>query len=250
MLIRRIHFKATVLLSILAVIVLLLLINLGQWQVRRAEQKQALLDMQFARAGLPATSVQALDFKENNLRYLPVSLQGEADCEHQILLDNQVRQGRVGYFVLTPVKLSNNTAILLNRGWVALGADRSMLPKVQLDTSVLTALGRLDHFPTVGIVLKGADQLSSGWPSVTQIINLDHVAVRLGYKVLPYQVLMNDKQEHGYERQWLMMKMGPEKHYGYAFQWFSLAVAWVTIYFVVSIKLGVNRNEYSNKEPN
>jgi len=243
----RLQVKLNVSLIILAGLMLLFLISLGQWQIRRAEQKQTLLDMQLARMSLPAKLIEELDFEKGELRYQPVRVEGDVDANHQILIDNQVRHGRVGYFVLTPIKLSNNTAILLNRGWVAQSDDRSRLPMVETELSFLSSQGRLDHFPVVAIELEGADKLSAGWPAVTQIINLDQVAEKLGYEVLPYQVLMDEQQEHGYDRQWLLMKMGPERHYGYAFQWFALAVAWVILCFLVSLKRGEN-NEYINKE--
>jgi len=243
----RLQIKVNASLIILAGLMLLFLISLGQWQIRRAEQKQTLLDMQLARMDLPARLIEELDFEKNQLRYLPVRVIGDVDARHQILIDNQVRHGRVGYFVLTPIKLSNNTAVLLNRGWVAQSEDRSRLPMVETKLSFLSSQGRLDHFPVVAIELEGADQLSTGWPAVTQIINLDQVAEKLGYKVLPYQVLMDEQQEHGYDREWFLMKMGPDRHYGYAFQWFSLAVAWVILCFLVSLKRGEN-NEYINKK--
>lgn len=245
---RRLHFKASLFLSILAVIVLLILISLGRWQIGRAEQKQVILDLQSSRSQLAATPLSNLDFAANELRYLPVSLHGKVDAEQQILIDNQVRNGRAGYFVLTPIKLANNKAVLLNRGWLPIGANRANLPNVDISAKTISSLGRLDHFPTVGIQLQGADQLSDHWPAVTQLINLHNVAERLGYEVLPYQVLMDTDQQHGYLRQWMMMKMGPKKHYGYAFQWFALALAWLVIYFVVTIKQGVKRDEYINKE--
>jgi len=65
---------------------------------------------------------------------------------------------------------------------------------------------------------------------------LKNVEKRLGYNVLPYQVLMDIDEPNGYEREWLPMRMGPEKHHGYAFQWFALSVAWIIIYLVLTIK--------------
>lgn len=240
---RQLQFNTSWLLSILAVIVLWILISLAGWQVNRAEQKQALLDMQSERIGQAPTDVTKLDFSTSTLRYLPVLLQGTVDSNQQLLIENQVRHGQVGYFVLTPIKMANNKAILLNRGWVALGSDRSVLPDVAINITRLAVSGKLDYFPSVGIKLNGADNLTNSWPAVTHVINLEKVAARLGYDVLPYQVLMDSDQAYGYERQWLMMKMGPDKHYGYAFQWYAMALTWVIIYVVVSFKKGVRSNE-------
>ena len=232
------QFKANYFLSMLAILILALLISLGNWQLDRAREKQAILDLQSARMNLDSIDISTLQLTDNDLRYLPVKAGGWLDTSHQILIDNQVKDGRVGYFVLTPMKLNASEAVLINRGWVAAGADRGVLPNVALTAVGASIKGKLDHFPSVGIRLEGADVLSEGWPSVTQLIDLDNVEERLGYRIMPYQILLNPIEPNGYNRHWVPMRMGPEKHHGYAFQWFALATAWVIIYFVLTIKLG------------
>ena len=231
------RFRFNFILTLLAILVLGLLLTLGYWQLDRAQQKQALLDLQSDRIKLQAVAIDTVVTNKKQLRYLPVKVSGRVDADKQILIDNQIKQGRAGYFVLTPIMLSNNKAVLLNRGWVPLGVDRNTLPDVKINATELSVSGSLDHFPSVGIALKGADALSEGWPAVVQTINLTNVSERLGYAVMPYQVLLNNDESYGYDRQWKPFEMGPEKHHGYAFQWFALAFAWVVIYFVVTIKI-------------
>jgi len=236
------QFKANLLLTILAVLVLALLLSLANWQLDRAQQKQDMLDLQSARIQLPAVELETIQLEDKSLRYLPVKVSGWLDTNKQILIDNQVKGGRAGYFVLTPMKLNATQAILLNRGWVVLGSDRRVLPEVRLSASNVSIVGKLDYFPSVGIKLDGADELSEGWPSVTQIVDVIKVSERLGYDIWPYQILLNKSEPNGYDRDWEPMKMGPEKHHGYAFQWFALATAWVILYFVVTVKLGKKKN--------
>ncbi|ORU89446.1 MAG: cytochrome oxidase biosynthesis protein [Cycloclasticus sp. symbiont of Poecilosclerida sp. M] len=229
-------FKANLLLTFLAILVLGLLLSLGVWQLDRADEKQALLDMQADRINLRPVDLSQVDLQDNDLRYLSVRALGVADTAHQILIDNQVKDGRVGYFVMTPLKLKSGRAVLLNRGWVAAGNDRRVLPKVALSIVEMLAVGKLDKFPSVGIKLKGADTLSEGWPAVVQLIDVGKVSKRLGYRVENYQMLLEGTQPYGFDRDWVPLKMGPEKHHGYAFQWFALALAWVTLYFVLTLK--------------
>ena len=236
------QFKANYFLSMLAILILALLISLGNWQLDRAREKQAILDLQSARMNLDSIDISTLELTDNDLRYLPVKASGWLDTSHQILIDNQVKNGRVGYFVLTPMKLNASEAVLINRGWVAAGTDRRLLPNVALTAIDTSIEGKLDHFPSVGIKLEGADVLLESWPSVTQLINQGNVEKRLGYRIMPYQILLNKIEPNGYDRHWVPMRMGPEKHHGYAFQWFALATAWVVIYFVLTIKLGRKKN--------
>ena len=229
------QFKANIFLTMLAILVLGLLLSLGFWQLDRAKQKQHLLDLQAERMKLPAVNISTINLTDKNLRYLPVKIDGLLDNEHQILIDNQVMHGQAGYLVLTPVLLPDKQAILLNRGWVPLGNDRSVLPDVKIPLTRVAVVGKLDHFPSVGIMLKGADELTAGWPAVTQVVDVNKIAKRLGYSVMPYQVLLNASENNGYDRHWQPMRMGPEKHHGYAFQWFALASVWVVLYFVLTI---------------
>ena len=173
------YFKARFFLTLLAILVLGLLLSLGFWQLERAQQKQDMLDLQAERIKLAPVDIASIPMPDDKLRYLPVTLSGRLDSEQQILIDNQIKQGRAGYFVLTPVKLDKNRAVLLNRGWVPLGIDRNTLPDVKITATKVSAVGRLDHFPSVGIKLEGADVLSDGWPAVTQTIDLNKVADRL-----------------------------------------------------------------------
>jgi surfeit locus 1 family protein len=240
------QFKASFFLTVLALAVLALLLSLGFWQLDRAKQKQQLLDLQAARLLLDPVDLSSIDTSEISLRYLPVKTTGTLDAEHQVLIDNQVRKGQVGYSVLTPLRLNNDQAILLNRGWVAMGNDRNHLPDVKIPNIKAAFAGKLDHFPSVGIKLDMADVLSNGWPAVTQVIDVDKVGKRLGYRVMPYQLLLDKDEPYGYDREWVVMKMGPEKHHGYAFQWFALSVAWVILYFVLTLKKGFKKDEFTN----
>jgi len=236
------QFKANLFLTILAISVLLLLISLGNWQLNRAAQKQEILDLQSTRMHLPPVDISTLQLAAKNLRYVPVKASGWLDTSKQILIDNQVKGGQVGYFVLTPLRLNESQSILLNRGWIPIGANRGVLPDVKLTPGDVSIIGKLDHFPSVGLKLEGADVLLAGWPSVTQVVDVKKVAERLGYSILPYQILLNRNEPNGYDRRWVPMKMGPQKHHGYAFQWFALATAWVIIYFVLTVKLGRKKN--------
>ena len=232
--------------TVLALAVLALLLSLGFWQLDRAKQKQQLLDLQAERLLLDPVDLSSIDINEISLRYLPVKTTGTLDVEHQVLIDNQVRKGQVGYSVLTPLRLNNDQAILLNRGWVAMGNDRNHLPDVKIPNIKAAFVGKLDHFPSVGIKLDLADVLSNGWPAVTQVVDVNNVGKRLGYRVMPYQLLLDKDEPYGYNREWVVMKMGPEKHHGYAFQWFALSVAWVTLYFVLTLKKGFKKDEFTN----
>lgn len=161
---------------------------------------------------------------EDDLRYRPVVAAGSYDADHQFLVDNQVQDGRPGYHVLTPLRLrGRKEAVLVNRGWVPLGASRAELPELAIGRREVTITGALDRFPRLAWRLPGAERPSEGWPAVVVAPDARALGERLGYPVLPYQVLLDPTAAEGYVRAWRAIKIDPVKNRGYALQWFSFA---------------------------
>ncbi|MEY2699275.1 MAG: hypothetical protein RIQ52_30 [Pseudomonadota bacterium] len=214
---------------ILGGLLLVLLTSLGFWQLRRADEKQRIAELWEARkvaqpldnAGLLASQPAWQD-----TRYQPVLLSGILDEAHGFLLDNQVHAGRVGYHVLVPLQLEGSDVhVIVNRGWVPAPGDRSRLPQVPLSGGVpISIRGQIAPFFRVGLRLKGDDTPGDGWPSRVQVVEASALALKLGYPVLPVQILeAGGGATEGYVRDWQPGTSGAEKSRAYAVQWFSLA---------------------------
>lgn len=223
----------------LAVLLLLpLLLWLGFWQLGRAAEKTQMLDVYRQRLALPPAPLGgALDLQTD--RYRQVELSGRYDSERQILLDNQLHRGRPGYHVYTPLLVADGAAVLVNRGWIPWGESRQTLPDLTIaDAPAGTALsvqGRLDRPANPGLALGGPDD--PGWPLRVQHIDYRQLAERLGYPLYPAVILLGAEQPHGYRRDWQVDfgVMTPDRHRGYALQWFGLAAALLTIYGVMNL---------------
>lgn len=164
-------------------------------------------------------------------RYRRVIVAGEYDSEQQFLLDNQMFKQQAGYHVLTPLRIEgSDVAVLVNRGWIAAGKDRSLRPKLGIGQRTVRIVGVLDKFPGVGFKLKGAEIPAPGWPALVQLADSERLSERLGYRLLPYQVLLDASEGEGYERAWRPASLQPEKNQGYALQWFSFALVLTALY--------------------
>ena len=94
--------------STIAVLLLLpVLLALGYWQLDRAAQKAELQTTFTKRFAQPSVALTEVDPADPSNRYLHVVASGRYDGEHQVLLDNQVRDGQPGYFV--PVSYTHLT---------------------------------------------------------------------------------------------------------------------------------------------
>jgi hypothetical protein len=93
---------------------------------------------------LPAVPLGTAPAEGSDRRYLRVTARGRYDSRHRLLLDNQVRRGRAGYRVLTPLRMEGDPRVLLvDRGWVPLGASRDELPAVAVSTEPRRVRGAL-----------------------------------------------------------------------------------------------------------
>lgn len=211
-----------------------LFVGLGFWQLHRAEEKLAINALREARARDAAISLGA-DAPEDieALRYRQVSLKGEYDVAHQFLVDNQLQDQVPGYHVLTPFRLAGgDKAVLVNRGWVPVGSSRAVLPALAgAPTGQIRVEGTLDYLHRVGFRLRGAETPGAGWPSLVQLPEPGPLSARLGYPLLPYQVLLAPAAEGGYARTWHTARLDPANNRGYALQWFLFA-ACAAFFFV------------------
>jgi surfeit locus 1 family protein len=213
------------------------LCSLGFWQLSRGEQKKILLAQQ-----QQAVSAEALDLNRHSeidkeaLRYRPVLVTGHYDTSHQIFIDNQMLEGKPGYLVLTPfLPDGGQPGILVNRGWVALGASREVLPDIAINSAIQQVQGRINNFPEPGLKLKGAEIPGELWPVRVQIIDSKLLADKLGYALANYQIELDSTQPEGYQRRWkIAVAIPPEKHLAYAVQWFGLALTLTTLFIWIS----------------
>ncbi len=216
-----------------------ILIALGMWQLGRAEQKRLILAELAQRQQDTKLQLRGdITVSPDSLRFRKVSVSGVYDVAHQFLLDNQIVAGKAGYFVLTPLLIGgSNKAVLVNRGWVPAGPDRSLLPDISLQANKVDISGRINRFPGIGLQLSGAEKPSDGWPSRLQLVYTKVLEKKLGYALFDFQVQLDEDQVNGFKRDWhTVVAMPPEKHVAYAMQWFGLALTLIILFLYYSCK--------------
>lgn len=232
-----VEFRPGALPTLVTVVLFAGLVGLGLWQLSRAEQKEALLaQWQARRDGPPQPLAKVLAGEA--ARFTPVAASGRFDPSHQFLLDNRIRNQRAGFHVLTPLRLAGSErAILVNRGWVPMGDGRSDLPEIPAPKGPVRITGSLAPPPQTGIRLGAPDPGQGRWPKVIQHMEPARVGEQLAYPVASRVIRLDPGSPHGFERDWgPPVRFGPDRHIGYAVQWFALAAALLVIYLVVNCK--------------
>ncbi|MBV1932535.1 MAG: SURF1 family protein [Porticoccaceae bacterium] len=212
-----------------------LTLTLGFWQLQRADEKGAILTAQEQRINSAPVEFSGVATADQN-QFRNVIARGGIDSQRIFLVDNLVRRGRPGYEVLSPLKVNvegEDQWLLVNRGWLPGGQDRSVLPTVPpflaKETSVEIS-GYLYRSPGKRVVLKDEIWPSNTWPLVIQAIDMVKISRHLGHAVYPYTLRLVEQagdigQEPTLEIGWEVINMAPEKHIGYAVQWFLMALA-------------------------
>jgi surfeit locus 1 family protein len=203
-----------------------LFVSLGIWQWGRGEEKAALLK-------LHAQEQTAMPLEKNtSVRHLMMlKVWGHFDNRHSFLLDNQFNQHHIGFDVLTPFQLETGKWLLVDRGWVAAKPDRKVLPQIAPIKGRISFKGRA-YFPSSkNRVLNNRLDNEGQWPLIIERVTTDNLGKRLGVPLYPFILRLDKGASFGYVREWKTVSMKPERHYGYAFQWFSFALI-VLILFV------------------
>jgi surfeit locus 1 family protein len=236
--INSIIFKPSLLPSIVTAVLLYTMISLGLWQLDRAEYKANLQSIIETRSQQSPTSIDNVDIgaDQSDWLYQPVSATGQYDNQHSVLLDNQVHNMQAGYHVYTPFKLTGNSAVLVNRGWVRQTASRQLLPAIPVIGQTIQLDGYLNSEPYTGIRLGESHQSYSAFPDVVQSIDLKSLQSKLNYQLLPVILVISQPQQSAFTLQPIKINMNSEKHQAYAFQWFALCIALLVIYLTVNSK--------------
>ena len=209
-----------------------LFILLGLWQLDRAEQKRALIENYVARSDEPPLRLVGEQADAAHMRNRRVFARGHYDSSRQLLLDNKIQQSRPGYHVLTPFFLSDEqVAVLVNRGWVPLGASRERLPEIGTGEQSRTVTGVV-HVPSPPpLALGDSGDSVPGWPKVIQRVDRIALEQRLQTRLLPYTVRLSPQEDDGYIRDWKPHFRTPtEKHQAYAVTWFGFAVLLLVLF--------------------
>ena len=200
--------------------------RLGVWQLDRAAEKkavQAAIDARARLAPLPSAELAAAGAAQ---LHRGVRLKGHWLADKTVFLDNRPMDGRVGFFVVTPLQLEGRPeAILVQRGWIPRNSlDRAQLPTVDTPTGQVEIAGRLIIAPS---------RLYEFAPSVGGVIRQNLAAAafaeEIKHPLLPLTVQQTTGAD-GLARDWPLPDLGLQKHYGYAFQWFALCALLVSLY--------------------
>jgi len=232
----RFSFRFRLLPFIAMLVVAAIGISLGQWQLRRAAEKEAIEQrinerekeppLRLEGSAASAADADALEFRQ-------VTVRGEFLPDWTIYLDNRPYQGKPGFHVITPLKIAGSGRhILIVRGWIARDvADRSRIPAIATPAGVVEVRGSVRRHAGRLLQLGQPAPLKPG--AIVQNLDAAQLAQASGLDIEPFIVEQTSEAGDGLVRDWPRPSLGIDRHLGYAFQWFALA-ATAFLFFVVT----------------
>ncbi len=230
-------------LGLFVLVFLPLTLRLGFWQLDRADQKRVLIKEHQALITQPALGLD--EVKASELAdYQPVKAKGRF-LPLIYLVDNQVSDGKVGYEVVQGFELQSSKRLWVSRGYVPGDVDREKLPQIKAPEFVVQLSGYA-YQPKLNALLEGADTqatVAKTWPKVIQQLSAENLynllpnSDKIGAPFqAPYIMRLDENSAYIFKAHWMVVNNTPQKHLGYAVQWFAMAALLVVLFILASLK--------------
>lgn len=205
----------------------------GQWQSRRAAEKEAIAAKLSERTAAPLLAIDARPLRADEVEYRSFSVRGEFLSSWPVYLDNRPYKGAAGLYVLMPFRIAaSRMHVLIARGWVPRNpVDREKLPEIPTPSGIITVQGMARRNPGKLLELGQPDALRPG--AIVQNLDVAGFAQASGLQMQPFLLEQSSTLPDGLTRDWPRPSAGADRHRGYAFQWFALT-AMAFLFFVAT----------------
>ncbi len=229
----RLRFQPSLWPTLAAVAGIALGVALGNWQLGRGNEKAAFAQRLQAANRDAMIELPAAEIKADDVAWRKVEVRGRFEPKYAVFIDNRILHGAVGYYVVTPLKIADSERyVLVNRGWVAGTNSRGRLPEVTTPLEAVRITG-LATLPSKRY-LELSTRVAEG--NVWQNLTLERYRAAVPIAIQPVVIQQENDTGDGLRREWSAPDLGIDKHYGYAFQWFTLAAAILIFYLVHHVR--------------
>lgn len=216
--------------AVVTIPLLICMVLLGNWQIKRLEWKLGLIDQIETRAFMPPISLPFNVSDLENLEYLSVSVEGIFNNNQEMTKYSVGPNGEAGYDLYTPLVSTDGKVIIVNRGWVPEALkEQTERPQTLLENEVLVE----------GLLRKPSKKLWYGpenepennyWfygdlDGMARAKNIDEV-----YPM--YLFASGDKGDRRFPVAGRTEFNIVNNHLDYVLTWFGLAIVLVVIYIV------------------
>jgi surfeit locus 1 family protein len=212
--------------TVVAVLLVVLFVNLGFWQLRRLDEKRDRNALIESRSSAPVRPVDELVDPRTGFGdvgpvvYRRASARGRYDVAGEVRIRSRSLDGRPGEHVVTPLRLDDGTALAVNRGFVPLSTDVPAPPRGDVEvTGLLFATQSRGSFGPRDPAEGRLDELSR--------LDLDRLQRQYDGDLYPVWLQLQEQDPPLDEGALPVVLPEPEQdegpHLSYAVQWFLFA---------------------------
>lgn len=232
----KFRFRAIPLVATL--ILVALGVALGQWQTRRALQKEAVAVRYLERGSAGPITLGSKLLAADEVEYRRIVVRGEFAAQWPVFLDNRPLNGNAGFYLLMPFRIAGSDRyVLVARGWTARnGAERTRVHNIVTPSGMITIEGMGRRNP--GRLL-GLGQASALQPhAILQNLTIAEFAAASKLSMQPFMLEQATDTHDGLVRDWPQASSGAATNRGYAFQWYALALMALLFFIVTGFRNG------------
>ena len=240
--------------------VVVLMVNLGFWQLQRLDERKAFnAEMRSAIAqpaqpigSLVPAGVDATRDEVESVKYRSASASGTYRVDQQVLVTNRTQNGAPGYWVLTPLALGDGTALVVNRGWIpyAYTADGSWSDFAPPSgrVSITGSIEQPQVRATGGVVSSPADRADGTLRTLARV-DVARLDQQVDELLLPLYVNLQTQNPAQSEVLALPAVVPPPDlsdegpHLSYAMQWFMFSAMTLVVYALLLRRIGRKRHQ-------
>ena len=229
----RLHFRLRWIPLVATLMVAGIGIALGNWQTRRADEKIAMAEAIAARS--QQTPLSLKDLPENAVpeEFRSIALDGNFVGDWPIYLDNRPLNGKAGFYLLMPLRVSGSErVVLVQRGWFQRDPqDRQRLPSIPVPQGEVKVTGRVRASVGKLMQLGETPLLTPGM--IAQNVSIEALSAASKIPLQNFIIEQTNDLGDGLVRDWPLPSAGVDTHRAYAFQWYALSAA-AFLFFIVT----------------
>lgn len=227
-----------------ALAMVVLMVNLGFWQLRRLDERRAHnAEVAAAMSQAPSDIGAYLDAFGPPPQYTAVAAAGTYLPDAEVRIGNRSSGGQPGFWLATPLELGDGRAVAVVRGWVprrSLSGTDDRSPAPPEGEVVVAGLA----FDSVGG--GRVAQVSEGETPEISRMDLDRFAAVSGVDVEDVWIrlrVQSPPQAEGLPVPVPDPDLGDGPHLSYAFQWFFFSAGAVVVYALILRRAVAGRQE-------
>jgi cytochrome oxidase assembly protein ShyY1 len=221
---------------LVVLVLVVVFVNLGFWQLRRLDERQltnAVGESRYEAAPVEVEMlVGAAGDDVESLEYRLAIATGVFQPEHEVLIRSQVYQGAAGFRVITPLLGEEGSAVLVDRGWVPLGMDEVPVVEAAPPEGEVTVKGWVRPSQQRQ-ALAPADPEDGRLVAMSRV-DIDRIQDQVPFDLAPVYLSLLGDQETGQPILTAAPTFEDEgPHLAYAIQWFGFTVIAIVGYFML-----------------